>query len=62
MALINEVYFIFDIHLPKPEGFCKVSEDNKSCISVTDSKNYHQKKHTAINYHHLQSFVQNKII
>ena len=34
MALINEVSFILDIHIPKPEAFFKVFEDNQSCIAI----------------------------
>ena len=37
MALMKEVLFTFDIHLPNPEVFCKVSEDNQSCIAVAES-------------------------
>ena len=44
MALIKEVYFILDIHLPKAEVFCKVFEDNQGCIDVADSKKYHQEQ------------------
>ena len=37
MALMTEVYFIFNMHLPKPELFLKVFKDNQSCIAVTES-------------------------
>ena len=37
MALMNEDYFIFDIHISSPEAFCIVFKDNKSCIDVTES-------------------------
>ena len=37
MALMKEVYFILDIHLPKSEVFFKLSEDNKHCIYVAES-------------------------
>ena len=37
MAFLKEVYFIFDIHLPKPEVFCKLFEDTQVYISVSDS-------------------------
>ena len=30
MAFMKEVYFIFDIHLPRPGVFFKVFEDNQS--------------------------------
>ena len=35
MALMKEVSFIFDIHLPKPEVFYKVFKDNQICIDFT---------------------------
>ena len=38
MALMKEVSFIFDIRPPNPEVFCKVFEDNQSCIDVEESK------------------------
>ena len=63
MAMIKEVSFIFNIHLPKPEVFCKVLEDNKSCIAVTESNKLSPRtKHITIKYHHLRSFLQKKII
>ena len=34
---MKEVYFILNIHLPKPEVFCKFSEDNQRCIAVAES-------------------------
>ena len=53
LALIKEVSFIFDIHLPKPEVFCKVFKDNQSCISVAESNKFLPiTKHIAIKYHH----------
>ena len=33
MALLKEVYFILDIHIPKPEVFCKVFEYNNISIA-----------------------------
>ena len=36
VALMKEVSFIFDIHIPKPEVFCKVFEYNKSCIFIAE--------------------------
>ena len=61
--LMKEVYFIFDIHLPKPEVFCTVFEENQICIAVVDSNKFSPRtKHIAIKYHHLLGFVQKKII
>ena len=63
MELMKEVSFIFDKHIPKPEVFCKVSEENRNCIAVAESnKSSPRKKHIAIKHHHFQSFVQNKIL
>ena len=36
IAFIKEISFIFDIHLPKLEVFCRVFKYNQGCISVTD--------------------------
>ena len=37
MTFMKELSFIFDIHLPNPEVFCKLFEDNQSCISMAES-------------------------
>ena len=37
MSLMKEVYFIFDIHIPNPEVFRKLFEDNQSCIAIMES-------------------------
>ena len=59
MDLMKEVSFIFDIHLPKPEVFCKLFEDNQSCIFVAESNRFSpRKRHISIKYHHFWSFVQ----
>ena len=62
MALMKEVY-IFYIHLPNPEVFCKVFKENESCIAIVESNKFSPRtKHIAIKYHRFQSFVQKKII
>ena len=63
LALMKEVYFIFDIHFSNPEVFCKVFEDKQIVIAVTESNKFSPRtKHIAIKYHHFRSFVINKII
>ena len=63
ISLMKEVYFIFDMHLPKIELFCKVFEDNQSFIAFAWYKKLSPRaKHIAIKYHHLRSFVQNNVI
>ena len=44
MVMMKEISFIFDTHIPKPEIFCKVFEDNQSCIAVAESKFFTEKK------------------
>ena len=62
IVLMKEVSFIFDIHLPNPEVFCKVSKDNQGCIDVAESKNISPRtKNIAIMYHNFRSFLQKEI-
>ena len=42
--LMKEVYFIFDIYIPKPEVFYKLFEDNQIYIAVTESKKFPPRK------------------
>ena len=63
MTLIKEVYFIFDIHLPNPEVFCKVFEENQIYIAVAESiKLSRRTNHITIKYHHFWRFIQKKMI
>ena len=63
MASMKEVSYIFDIHIPKPELFCKVLVENESCITVAEPNKFSPRtKHIAVKYHHLRIFVKNKII
>ena len=63
MVFMKEVSFIFDIHLPDPEVFCKVFKDNQICIAVAESNRFSPRtKNIAIKCHHLRSIVQKKII
>ena len=63
MYLLKEISCIFDIHLPKPEVYCRVFEDNQSCIAVEESPKFTPRtKHIAIKFHHFRSFVQKKVI
>ena len=63
MALMKEVSFILDIHVPKPEVFWKIFKDNQSCITVAKSKNFSPRsKHICIQYYDFQNFLQKKIV
>ena len=60
---MKEASLIFDIHIPKPEVFCNVFEDNQNFISVVESNHFYpEPKHITIKYHYFWSFVQKKII
>ena len=60
---MKEVSFIFDIHLPKLEVFCKFLEHNQSCIGVAESNKLSPgSKNTAIKYNNIRRLVQKKII
>ena len=48
MEMMKEVTFIFYIHLPSPEVFWKLFEDNQSCISVAELKFFYQEQNTSI--------------
>ena len=53
MELIKEVYYMFDIHITKPEVFCKAFEDNQGCIADAESnKLFPGTKHITNKYHH----------
>ena len=46
-----------------PNIYCKVFEDNKSCIAVAESKKPLVRiKHIAIKYHHFRELVEDKVI
>ena len=63
MSLFKEVTFIFDIHVTNIEVFCKILEENQSCIEVDQlNKFLTQTKHIVIKYHHLIIFIQKNLI
>ena len=63
MNMMMEVADILKLHNPKPKLHCKVFEDNRSCIKVTESPKFTwRKKHIAIKYHYFRRYVANKTI
>ena len=53
---MKELSFIFDIHLPNREVYCKVFEDNQSCIDVAESNRLSPiTKHIPIKYHNFSN-------
>ena len=59
----NEIHKVFPLEKSKPEFFCRVWEDNRSCIKVAEHPNLTScTKHIALKYHHFKQFVSNKTI
>jgi histone deacetylase 1/2 len=58
MILLTELSVIFDITLPKPKVYCKVFEDNESCIAMATKNRFSPRtKHIALKYHHFRQYV-----
>jgi len=62
MLFLTELSVIFDLHLPKPKLFCRVFEDNESCISLAKGRFYPRTKHISLKYHHFKHHVENGTI
>ena len=45
---MKEVYLIFDINIPKTEFFCKLFEDDQSCIDVAESTKFSPRKQISL--------------
>ncbi len=46
-----------------PNFFCKVWEDNQSCIAMATSRKFTpQTKHIALKYHHFKQYVKSRKI
>ena len=58
MNFLNELKSVIDLHVPKPEVFCNVFEDNTACIAMATSKKFTPRtKHIALKYHHFREAV-----
>ena len=58
MTLVEELSDIFPLYIKKHDLYCKVFEDNQSCISMTKySKLSPQTNHIALKYHHFKYYV-----
>jgi hypothetical protein len=62
MTMMEEIDKIFPLHVNKPDFFCKVFEDNQSCIKMAVSPKFTPRtKHIGLKWHHFRSFVGTKI-
>ena len=63
LNMMKEINEIFPLQQTPPELFCRVLEDNRSCIKVAESLKFtHRTKHISLKYHHFRQFVQNGTI
>lgn len=63
MNLMKEIHDVFPFHHNKPNFYCKVWEDNRSCIKVAESPKFtHRTKHISLKYHHFRQYVSNGMI
>ena len=58
MRLMEEINEIYPLYIDKPNFFCKVFEDNQSCIKMAESRKFTpQTKHIALKYHHFKGLL-----
>ena len=63
MNLLKEVSGTISLHMPEPEFYCKVFEDNQSCIKIATTNKFSPRtKHIALKYHHFRKYVDDKTI
>ena len=59
MTVMDELNEVFPLLMETPQFYCKVWEDNQSCIAmVTLQKFTPQTKHIALKYHHFKGHVE----
>ena len=57
------LYLQFNINIPNPERFCKVFQNNQTCISVDQSNKFlPPKKNISIKYQYFRFFLQKNFI
>jgi len=62
MTLMQEIDSVFPLYIDKPNFFCKIFEDNQSCIKMAVApKMTPRTKHIALKYHHFKRFIGNTI-
>ena len=63
MNLMKELGKVLKINTLKPDFYCQLFEDNRSTITVVESKKFTPRtKHIALKYHHYRQYVNNKTI
>ena len=63
MNLMQEINEVLPLPAGAPKFFCKVWEDNQSCIKVAESPKFTPRtKHIALKYHHFRRFVSEGLV
>mmetsp|Transcript_7788 Transcript_7788/g.16658 ORF Transcript_7788/g.16658 Transcript_7788/m.16658 type:complete len:228 (+) Transcript_7788:167-850(+) len=63
LNMMKEIHDVFPLQETKPNFFCRVWEDNRSCINVAENPKFTPRtKHIALKYHHFRRFVTNRTI
>ena len=63
LNLMSEIKAFLPVSNQEPKFFCKVWEDNQSCIKVAKSPKFTPRtKHIALKYHHFRHFVSDGTI
>ncbi len=59
ITAMEEINEVFTLMMNPPNFYCKVWEDNQSCIAMATSQKFTPwMKHIALNYHHFKQYVQ----
>jgi len=59
MTIMDEVNEVFPLLMETPQFYCKVWEDNQSCIAMATTQKFTPRtKHIALKYHHFKGHVE----
>ncbi len=59
LTIMEEINEVFRLMMNSPNFYCKVWEDNQSCIAMATSQKFTpQTKHIALKYHHFKQYVE----
>jgi hypothetical protein len=59
LTIMEEINEVFPLMMNPPFIYCKVWEDNQSCIPMMTSQKFTPRtKHIALKYHHFKQYVE----
>jgi hypothetical protein len=59
LTVMEEINEVFPLMMNPPNFYCKVWEDNQSCIAMATSQKFMpQTRHIALKYHHFKQYVE----